>query len=393
MRILWSSNALWANTGYGVQAKHLLPRLRALGHDVAQFAWYGLQGSCIEADGIRIYPGLHDPWGLDIIQGHIKHHDADLLVSLQDIWVLPDNYADMIHEVGAKFAPWFPVDHDPIQQLVVDRAATSDYPLVYSQHGARAAEAAGLEARYMPLGISDEYLNATITKAEARDKLEWPQDAYVLTMVAANKSMPSRKSFPEVLQAFKQFRARHEEALLYVHTHTNASGGVDFEKILKRLELPEDSVRFPNQYLNAIGALGEDYLAAVYRASDCHLSPSHAEGFGLPIVEAQACGTPVITTKWVSMPELTWNGLMVKPMQLEWTPMNSWNAVPGVDDILWAMESIYRWSPDYRQHHGARGQQAASHYSWDVIVRDYWAPFLEEVEEEIRGEDARDSGN
>ena len=58
LRILISSNAPHASTGYGVQAKGLAYGLKAMGHEVAIHAWYGLQGGVINAGGILMYPRL-----------------------------------------------------------------------------------------------------------------------------------------------------------------------------------------------------------------------------------------------------------------------------------------------------------------------------------------------
>lgn len=388
MRILWSSNALWANTGYGVQARHLLPRLKALGHEVAQFAWYGLHGSTIEASGIRIYPGYADPWGLDVITGHIQHFKADLLISLQDLWVLPPDYVKLVHQGGAKWAAWFPIDHDPAPELVLQQAITADYAINYSRFGQEEAKAKGIDCPYIPHGIADAFFNCSLTKEEARDRLKLPQDAYLATMVAANKSNPSRKAFPEILTAWKKFADEHPEALLYMHTQEESPEGIEFPGLLAALGIDTKRVRFCDQYLNAIGAFTEEYLATLYTASDVLLAASRSEGFGIPIVEAQACGCPVITTDAHSMPELTWNGICTEPAQLEWTLLGSWIACPSIANIRDAMEEIYNWTPEQRTDNAMIGCREAESYKWNEVVSRYWKPFLEQVEADIQREKA-----
>jgi FkbM family methyltransferase len=383
MRLLWSSNALWANTGYGVQARHLLPRLKALGHEVAQFAWYGLQGATIEAGDIRVYPGYIDPWGLDVITGHIEHFKADLLISLQDIWVLPENYQELVHDGGAKWACWFPIDHDPCPPQVIQQAIMADYAINYSRFGQEAARKLGVDCPYIPHGISDAFLNCTLTKEEAREKLNLPQDVFLATMVAANKDAPSRKAFPEILTAWADFAREHPDAMLYLHTQEKTRDGIDFHELFGALHIDTERVKFCDQYLNAIGAYSEEYLAGLYTASDVLLAASRSEGFGIPIVEAQACGCPVITTDVMSMSELTWNGIATKPAQMQWTPLASWIAVPSVDNIRYAMETIYNWTPFSRTANELIGKRAAKLYSWDRVVEDYWKPFLEQVERDI----------
>ncbi|HEY6867860.1 MAG TPA: glycosyltransferase family 1 protein, partial [Candidatus Eisenbacteria bacterium] len=66
------------------------------------------------------------------------------------------------------------------------------------------------------------------------------------------------------------------------------------------------------------GRVAEDDLPALYRAADAFVYPSHYEGFGLPVLEAMACGTPVVTSDRSSLPEVVGEaGLMVDPGDVE----------------------------------------------------------------------------
>ena len=386
LRILWSANAPWAPTGYGIQGKYLLPRLRALGHEVANFAWYGLQGGMMNLDGMMIYPAVADMWGTDVVGAHCQHFKADVLISLQDNWVLPANYTERVHPT--LWASWFPVDSDPIPEQVAAISRTADYPIVYSKFGLAQARNVGIEATYIPHGVDTKAfrpLNAQ-ERAEARIKLGFPQDAFVCVMVAANKGYPSRKSFAENIQAFAEFRSRHPNAYLYLHTlATTQHGGVDIQRILHACNLPVECVKLVDQYSYVIG-LPADYLTAMYGAADVLMAASMGEGFGIPIIEAQACGCPVITTNWTSMPELTFNGYTTQPVQRWWTPLNTWACVPSIANIIEALERIYTWQEDERLDHASFGvQKMCQDYDWDVCVSQYWAPFLERVEKDIRG--------
>ena len=75
---------VYLTTGYGVQGKHLVPRLQALGHDLAYFAFYGLQNGVLNINGVPIYPSGTQMWGQDVISAHMAHFKADLLISLMD---------------------------------------------------------------------------------------------------------------------------------------------------------------------------------------------------------------------------------------------------------------------------------------------------------------------
>jgi len=242
---------MWAKTGYGVQAKYLLPRFQKMGHEVAQFAWYGLRGARIMAGDIPIYPGARDPWGHDIITAHVKDFRADVVVSLQDIWVLPEDYRERIN---VPWICWFPVDHDPPPSQVVARAKDADYPVVYSLFGLRAMREVGVECEYIPHGVDCEQYHP-IPRAEAREKLGFPADAFLAGMVAANKGAPSRKAFPEQLQAFARFCQERPDLnpYLYLHTdYTTHDEGVDIRAIARSLGI-EDRLLYVDLYRYTLG--------------------------------------------------------------------------------------------------------------------------------------------
>ena len=58
------------------------------------------------------------------------------------------------------------------------------------------------------------------------------------------------------------------------------------------------------EYVLTPGWIAEEDLPLVYAAADVFVYPSRYEGFGLPVLEAMACGTPVVTTDATSIPEL-----------------------------------------------------------------------------------------
>lgn len=65
----------------------------------------------------------------------------------------------------------------------------------------------------------------------------------------------------------------------------------------------------------ALGFVPEPDLPVIYSLAECYLYPSLYEGFGLPILEAQACGCPVITSNASSCPEVAGDGaLYVDPL-------------------------------------------------------------------------------
>lgn len=389
IRILYSSNAFWAPSGYGVQGKSLLPRLADLpeigGRDaIAQFAWYGLQGGLHYVDGIKIYPAGNDPYGNDIIGAHAKNHRANVVISLIDVWVMKDTAKSV---APAVWLPWLPIDHEPVPQKVLDALDGAYIPLTYAKWGHQQLKAAGVDNVYVPHGIEpDVYkiMDADPVARFRRDVLMNPE--HLTMMVAANKGYPDRKGFQFQLRAWAEFAKDKPGARLYIHTEpTTMYGGIDFAALLTDLGI-KDKVIFPDRYNYFLGYPAE-YMAMLYNAADVFLGASMSEGFGIPLIEAQACGTPVVTTNATSMPELVRWGQIVDPVDRWWTPLNSWQFLPDVRGIVEALEQLYaQWQSAHGKEWTMReiAQDAIhSEYGWSNVVRDYWSPLMRRLASEM----------
>ena len=350
-----------------------------MGHDVIHHAWYGLEGAIIKSGPVKIYPKLHHAYGddSDVVA---RSEKVDVCITLQDVWVLSDTFAERLP------CPWighFPIDGDPIPPGIKDQAKRMAYPVVYSRHAADLMKEAGIKHTYIQQGIDTDVFSYG-DKMQARVELEWPADKTIVTMVAANKGFPNRKSYPEALQAFKMYHDYNPNSVLYLHTEKFPRGkGLNLLNVMELVGLTENEVKFVNQIDYLIG-IPEEYLAQIYRASDLLLAPSMGEGFGLPIAEAQACGCPVLTTAVTSMPELTVNGVSVPPLQRTYTPLGHWQYTADVDAIYQAMLDWFDRSDEERLNDALDGATYFdTYYSWDYVREHYWGPFLNKVEADL----------
>lgn len=387
LRLMYSSNAFWSNSGYGIQGRSLLPRLAELPEfggreNIAQFAWYGLQGGCHNVDGFTIYPAGADAYGNDIIESHVKDFGANLLVSLIDVWVMHDTAQKV---APALWCPWLPIDHDPVPDPVLNSLRGAYMPLAYSRWGHEMLTNAGVENVYIPHGVEPsiyrvlpEVDNVKRFKAEALRCT-----GHLTAIVAANKGYPDRKAFQVQLRAWAEFAKDKPDARIYLHTEpTPMYGGLDIPKLAQGIGIG-DKVIFPDRYQNFKG-LPPEFLAMVYNAADVYMCNSMAEGFGIPVIEAQACGTPVIVTDFSSLPELVRWGYKIQPADMFWTPMGAWQAWPDVRGITEALNELHAQWHDNGQHwHMPQRQQVSKtihdEYSWDSIVKDQWTPLVAQL--------------
>jgi glycosyltransferase involved in cell wall biosynthesis len=107
--------------------------------------------------------------------------------------------------------------------------------------------------------------------------------------------------------------------------------------------------------VTCIGYVPAAELALWYNSAEVFVFPSVYEGFGLPVLEAMACGTPVIVSNVSSLPEVAGtSGLMLPPHDVEaWT-----------DALALAYQDV-----NWRSAASQNGQQEASRYRWQTTAR------------------------
>jgi glycosyltransferase involved in cell wall biosynthesis len=377
VRILWLSNAPWAASGYGEQTAMWTTRFQALGHEVAIAANYGLHASTTTWQGMTVYPANED-WGNPTIATFAAHHKADVVIALCDAWVMkPDAWPDL------EMAIWAPIDHYPIPPAVLAVLQHERVrPIAMSRDGEHWMGKFSLEPLYAPHGVDTSVFRPYPgTKAHARKALSVPQDAFLVGMVAANKGSPQfpRKSWPQAFDAFAQFAREHPDAYLYCHTQAEPRGhnGIDLFTLAKVTGCPEDRVSFPPEHAWHLGVMDSRFVASLYQAFDVLLNPSMGEGFGIPILEAQACGCPVIASDHSAMTELTQAGWLVKGDRWWDALQSSFAIVPSIASIHHALESAYEWRNSEQLRTDA--VEFAQGYDADRVTELYWQPVLEEL--------------
>jgi glycosyltransferase involved in cell wall biosynthesis len=119
-----------------------------------------------------------------------------------------------------------------------------------------------------------------------------------------------RRNVPNLIKGFKLVLEKHREAKLLIVGENHLIPKLDLNRMFNELELSDHVIWRPY--------IPEQDLVPLYCASEALVYPSSYEGFGLPVLEAMACGTPVVTTRCASLPEVAGEaGLFVDPQDLE----------------------------------------------------------------------------
>ncbi len=167
-------------------------------------------------------------------------------------------------------------------------------------------------------------------------------DDYVLFV----GSLKAHKNLPVLLDAFESLR---KEGNTSVKLAIVGRKDVKETALLDRLERS-------NAYVCYLGEQTDEDLADLYRGARALVIPSLWEGFGLTVLEAMACGTPVISSDRASLPEVVGDaGLLFDPTQTEALKEHLCNVLK---------------SDPLRETLSRKGLERAKQFSWDIAARE-----------------------
>ena len=341
-----------------------------MGHEVLISNFWGLNGTVLEWNGMPVLPAFGGSYCTPSLQQHAKHADPDLIIALGDIWPM-----DASLLAGLPIAHWLPSDSRPMS--TADRnvvEAAQPELIAMSRFGQERFRAAGFPAHYVPHGIPFDVFKPPEDKAALREAHGIGPDTFVAGINAANNDA-IRKAAPEMLLAFAKFAQGHPDSLLALHTGVHCDGGQDLEAVAENLGIT-DKCLVVDQYRYTAGLVTAEDLNEWYGVLDVLCAATYAEGFGLPIVEAMAAGTPAITTKCSSMEELNPDGLQVDGSPF-WNGVHrAWWIRPDVTGMWQAFEQAYEQRGDVDP---VKLRESVSRYEVGNVSEQHMKPVVDEL--------------
>ena len=205
-------------------------------------------------------------------------------------------------------------------------------------------------------------------KREVRARLKLPGDTFVFLNIGA---MTGNKGIAHLLVAFGRHRGRYPDSLLLLKGAEFLYRGQMEERVREAKSIDPAAT---DAALGSIVYLGKDLspedLSTLYRAADAYVSPYHAEGFNLPVLEAIASGLPVIVTAGGPTDDFCRDefALKIESRLVTQPDRLTKHLKPSVDSLVTHMSRAVD-DAEFRRVAAIAGPEcAATQYSWRLVT-------------------------
>jgi len=360
-RILFVTESHKLASGFGTYAKEVIPRIHATGkYEIAQLACYSSPKEFKDTDwliygvapmqGETNYEENHKntviQWGLGRFEHACLDFKPDIVVTWRDPWM--DAYIS-----DSPFLPffhwvWMPtVDSEPQKNEWLYIFDKCDGLLAYSEYGIKVLSEQ-TNGRIKPVdcaspAIDPEVFNIIPNKQKHKQNYGLDPDSFIVGTIMRNQK---RKMFPELMKAFKEFLEKAPESIakksyLYIHTSHPEKSGWDITSLIHEYGIGSRVLAtytcrmckeyFVSHYRDALtvcdhcgrhsatlpgvsSGIEHKELANIYNLMDLYVQYAICEGFGMPQVEAAACGVPIASIDYSAMEDIVrqTNGYPIK---------------------------------------------------------------------------------
>lgn len=270
--IAWHS-LVEGRSGYAVSAKNFMIALENQGVDVRYRYVYGKNTPIPYGES-----GVSDDYRINVLRKRkfLKNYPQVVY-----------GVADVFHKNSGRYKIGYTMlETTGIPADWVRECNRMDEIWVPSEFNARTFAQSGVKVPVyvMPLGVDCNYYNRSIVSYKKSSKytflsiFEWGE----------------RKAPEVLLKAYSKAFSGKDDVVLICKVN-NGDSSISVENEVRKLDLPVDGPEIVFLHNTDF----DDYeMPALYRSCDCFVTATRGEGWGMPILEAMACGLPVIATDW-----------------------------------------------------------------------------------------------
>lgn len=435
LRILMCTEASFLSSGFSTYSKELLSRLYSTNkYKVAEFASYGMVNDPRDisipwryyANAVKDTDPRHGEyssrtdnqfgrWRFDKVLLDFK---PDVVIDIRDYWMSAYQALSPLR----KLFHWIlmpTVDSSPQQEDWIDTFISADAVFTYSDWGAeiirkQSGNTIKLIDSASP-GVNLDIFKIHPNKDKIKQTLGLPQNSIILGSVMRNQK---RKLIPELLYSFRktldileqQDPKLGENLFLYLHT-SYPDAGWDIPDLLRQERLSnkvfftyycphcssaqahifahpirpcpnchEASFKLPS----VTHGLSQEQLSNIYNCFDLYIQYSICEGFGMPQVEAAACGVPIITVDYSAMVDVIekLGAYAVKPAaKFKELETKAIRVYPDNNELIRHILSFISLPAPMQKQKGLQTRKLTEqHYDWSNIIKK-WEKYLDQLDE------------
>lgn len=273
--------------------------------------------------------------GVAMLSNLIQMWNPDLIVIAMDL-PIQKKIHEQLSPFGKKYIAITPLENGPLCMEWAAPLFQMDKVFFISELGKREALDVGLNnVEHLLVGVDTVSWHPATPeeKHQLRDGLKIPQDAFVVLTVADNQE---RKNLWAGMKAISLLKKEIERPIRYLLvTREGNPYGWRLRDLAKSLDIVDELVIYER-------GIPQKDLWGLYAVSDVYLQPSKAEGLGLPVMDAMACGVTVVATDTGALHELLENRGVLVPPAYEFIDVwgNSLRSMISVEYLLSSLKSL-----------------------------------------------------
>jgi glycosyltransferase involved in cell wall biosynthesis len=347
---------------------------------------------------ITVYPAGPDDSGGSVILGHVNECKPDIVLTLYDAVGMESmapggNRGPGWGRFSFKWVPYAMVDDGPpLAAYHADtlRGATALLCLTrFAQEQlVGSGEFGDVPIHYVPHTIDTETYSPG-DQEEARRALDMPLTKFLVLFVGEWEGWPGRKGLLEAVQGFAKLGEEvgwDQTAIMLQTKPLIQEPPMTLVQLRDTFGVPRECWYQETTHHSIVGR-SKGHMADLYRAADVLVLPSRSEAFGLTVAEAEACGTPAITTSAHASREVSGSpeGYRIHPRGVltSWKLSRWWNVDP--DDVYQALSGAFYRDAATRKADGLNARQHILKRYRPEATQLRWNSVLDAIEEQVSG--------
>lgn len=389
-RVLIVSDSPAIRSGQGRVVRELAQRFHADGTDVAVAGWFDLAAPLAEEFDYPVFPAVKErPESLLPL---LKEFVPEAVIAFGDPWDFDWLSRYRSEQGGFRLVGYLNIESGPLPLRCERILDGFDVLLTTSRYGAEVVNRPGVSTVH--LGVDGEIFRP-VTRRQTH---LFGRDLAQTFVVLLNAQNTYRKNLRAALAGFAMFAQGKDDVICYGNTKPapgpQDADGPNLYELVIQLGL-EQLVWFNPDNRGPLDTVPDSKLNAIYGLATVLLVTSIAEGFGLPVLEAQAAGVVPIAPDGYSMPELVRpGGGVLMPVAAHMLNIRGMTVSLVSDDaVAAALEQLYREWKELRAASGAglpsklgarvaQGREFAALKTWDATYRGLLCAMEQTIEPE-----------